>query len=250
MELQDRMWLGPLGLWRQHGRLRHGHRVHHVPRRHIDFALVPERLSGGRTGVAALVPLSVVLVLPACHHDPEVTPTGTALEQGFTTYTTIAPIGLSKRVGVLVTPLVNSSTETLTVDHVDVAGPGIGSVVKIDELSAVPDRSGLQSFPGGIWTTNPPVDREGGMCHRPVIEPLQGLVLSPGGRARLWIVIQAVQPGAYKQTTQTVYYTQADSEFRQEIDFYFRGTVRPSSAGPVMDPGETSCLSHTNPLNP
>jgi hypothetical protein len=203
-----------------------------------------------KTGAGAPVFLLLFLVVSACHPDSAGTPTGTALEQGFTTYSTIAPIGVSRRVGILVAPLVNTSSDTLTITHVDVAGPGIGSVVNVDELSAVPDRDGLQSFPGGIWTTNPPVDREGGRCHEPLIEPIEGLVLPPGGRARLWIVIRATKPGAYKETNQTVLYEQGSSKFKQEIDFYFRGSVKESSSGPVMDPGEISCLSQSTPLNP
>jgi hypothetical protein len=174
---------------------------------------------------------------------------GTALETGHVTVSTIAPIGPGKNVGILLAPVVNVSSKPLTITGVDVAGPGIGDVVQVVETKLAPDGQGLAGFPGGIWTTDPPVDREHDGCHSPRLEPVDGFVLPPGGRSRVWIVIRGIKEGAFAETSQTVSYEQDGQGYRQEVAFYFKGSVKDGSDGPKMDPSEVPCLSETTPLN-
>jgi hypothetical protein len=49
---------------------------------------------------------------------------GSALETGYATVSTIAPIGPGKEVGILLAPLVNVSSRPLTIPGVDVEGRG------------------------------------------------------------------------------------------------------------------------------
>jgi hypothetical protein len=174
---------------------------------------------------------------------------GTALEAGYVTVSTIAPIGPGKEVGILLAPVVNVSSRPLTITGVDVEGLGIGDVVQVVETKLVPDRQGLAGFPGGIRTTDPPVEREHDGCHSPRLEPVAGFLLPPGARARVWIVIRGMKEGSFAETSQPISYEQDGQGYRQEVAFYFKGSVKDGSDGPKMDPSEVPCLSETTPLN-
>ena len=63
------------------------------------------------------------------------------------------------------------------------------------------------------------------------------------------MVIRGIREGSFPETSQLVSYEQNGQEYRQEVSFYFKGSVKDGSNGSKMDPSEVRCLSETTPLN-
>jgi hypothetical protein len=154
----------------------------------------------------------------------------------------IAPFGPGHRVGVLALPLTNATSEPLTLDSVEIKGRGVGGVVRVVETRASPETGGRHSFPGGVWTTDPPVLEIDGVCHSPVLRSLHGFVLRPGAIARIWVVFESLKPGAFRIPSQTVVYEQGGSQYQQVMDYGYYGKVVAGLPGPKMDPAERACL--------
>ena len=63
------------------------------------------------------------------------------------------------------------------------------------------------------------------------------------------MVIRGIKEDSFAETSQPVSYEQNGQGYRQEVSFYFKGSVKDGSDGLKMDPSESRCLTETTPLN-
>jgi hypothetical protein len=89
-------------------------------------------------------------------------------------------------------------------------------------------------------------------CVAQTLRPLHGYFMRAGGRARIWVVFQAVGTGRYNLPDYAIYYTQASTRQRQVLSEGYSGSVARKTRAANTSPSrlQKRCLSHTSLLNP
>lgn len=177
--------------------------------------------------------------------------TGDALDQVYGTLFGIAPMPPGSRVGWLGLFLHNVSDAPIFLEEVQPNGVGVGTVIRVVKMQASPNlgyQGGVHGIPGGIYVTDPPVMRLGGVCHRPKLLPLEGFRLSPGQEMRVWIVIEAVGPGRFRVPSHTVTYRQHGITYQQVVPVGYESAVEVGAAPLPIPPWERRCLDLTTRL--
>jgi hypothetical protein len=94
-----------------------------------------------------------------------------------------------------------------------------------------------------VYVTDPPVNWIGpGKCTEEVMVPVHGFRLAPGGLVRVWIVVQAVQPGHFATSGQLVRYTQGGTQYQQLIPEGYDGQVSRTAPFIPVESFEARCL--------
>jgi len=189
--------------------------------------------------------LLVLPLLPGCRRDAAAE--GTALRTPYATIVDIAPIRIGSRIGSLDVSMTNDSDLRLTMKRLEIRGPGVGSVVRVAGVEAAPKSGDVDTTPGGLYTSDPPVARFAGECHVQRLEPFGGYILEPGASMRAWIVFEATAPGDWSVKSQTVTYEVVGADFTQVIPIGYQGSVSNTSRFPVFDP-DAACMRFAEPL--
>jgi hypothetical protein len=176
---------------------------------------------------------------------------GTALVPGSRMISGLAPLRPGTQLGLLVVYLQNRSRSPITVNSLRGVGRGLGTVIKVVEVKIAPARGTggkavPDGVPGGAYQTDPPVLRTGpGKCSEELLVRLRGFRLAAGGLARVWIVVQAAQPGRYAISGHLVRYTQAGTVYQQLIPEGYQGSVSRTARFIPIDRSEARCLKST-----
>ena len=158
------------------------------------------------------------------------TRTGAALERSTPTYVGAKPIKPGFEIGLLYYDIDNTSTSTIVINSVGIAGAGIGRVVRVVEMKMAPLRFGPHdnepdAVPAALYTTKPPVFFEGHRCHRQALFPVRGFRMTPGSIARIWIVLRAIRSGRWNIPSQVIYYSVGNSRYQQSEPVRSYGAV-------------------------
>ncbi|HXP21943.1 MAG TPA: hypothetical protein VN840_20040 [Streptosporangiaceae bacterium] len=184
-----------------------------------------------RWAARALV-LASLLILSGCGGG---VPAGTALAQELWTSIGAKAIRPGFEIGLLYYDLENTSTSTIVIDSVGIAGPGIGTVVRPVQVRMAPLRFGWHHYVStsvalSLYTTDPPVNFEGKGCRKQGLVPLKGFQMTPGSEARIWVVLRAMRPGRWVIPSHVIYYTQDGAEYRQVEPLRAYGLVADQAA--------------------
>ncbi len=161
----------------------------------------------------------------------------------------VAPFPPDSRVGILALDLVNNSTQSLTLERVEVVGAGIGDVARVFKQEAAPLAAGTHATPGGVYDTDPPAVRLNDACHIQDVRPLAGYEVPPGGGLRIWTVLQFLGPGRFLVQEQPVWYEQNGTEYRQVMPISYKGAVIAGMPVPKPDPHQLACVPPARLLN-
>jgi hypothetical protein len=154
------------------------------------------------------------------------------------------------RIGMLFLSLENRTDAEITIEDVIPRGSGIGGPMRILEMKALPDRAGRGSLPSAAYVTDPPVfySAEDRACHIGRAQRLKGFVLRPGGRVRVWMVLELGRPGDFEVTDFTVRYRTDGRTGEQTMPQGFEGSVRVDARESRPDRIERPCLGVTSLL--
>lgn len=186
----------------------------------------------------------------------DLVPTGDALSPGAgaTTVGGGSPFRPGTRIGFLLLPLHNVSSDPIELVKIELPGRGLGRTVRVVKIEVSPnlgDQGGPFGIPGGGYLTDPPVSLlDDGLCHVAVPQPVRGFLLGPGAVARVWVVLEWGRPGRFILGPHIVYYLQDGSLRRQALPLWYRGWVDASAKPARLDPSERPCLLVTTLLNP
>jgi hypothetical protein len=156
--------------------------------------------------------------------------------------------------GLLYVLLVNRSHAAVTIRSIRIAGPGIGTVVRVVQVRIAPLTTGGQhdkvlfdSVPSSLYGSDPPVNQygKGVPCHKQALDPVRGFVLPPRAAAHVWTVIRAARPGTWKIPDNVVTYSQSGNLYRQKITMAAYGSVAIGAPDYVLEPVVRECLSRT-----
>jgi hypothetical protein len=192
-----------------------------------------------------------VLVLCAAASCGTSSPAGTALAPGYRTIFGLAPLKPGTQLGLLDVYLQNRSRSPIMINSVTGVGRGLGTVIKVVEVKIAPARgaggkSVADGVGGGAYATDPPVSWTGpGHCDEERLVRLRGFRLAAGGLARVWIVVQAAEPGRFAISGHLVRYTQAGTLHQQLIPEGYQGSVSRTAPFIPIDWSEARCLKIT-----
>ena len=164
----------------------------------------------------------LALLAPGCEGERE----ALAGNGGFFAVMNDVPLG--EQWATMNASLHNTSTKPLIIRTLTVAGPGIGSVVRVLDTMIAPipaDHDSLSVTSGGVWRTYPPVQKRGQDCAIQTLEPVEGFVLPPGGVARALLLLEATSVGRFKFKGVEVSYEQDGKAGTELVDFGQEGTV-------------------------
>jgi len=180
-------------------------------------------LSGQSARKRALLWVALLALLaPGCEGERE----ALAGNGGFFAVMNDVPLG--EQWATMNASLHNTSTKPLIIRTLTVAGPGIGSVVRVLDTMIAPipaDHDSLSVTSGGVWRTYPPVQKRGQDCAIQTLEPVEGFVLPPGGVARALLLLEATSVGRFKFKGVEVSYEQDGKAGTELVDFGQEGTV-------------------------
>lgn len=146
--------------------------------------------------------------------------------------------------GFLLIELHNISPSPVVLDHVDIRGRGVGDVVRVVKVEAVPwiDR-GTRSIASGVYDTDPPVQVIQGTCHVPALRPVHGYRLMPGQRMRVWVLFRTLHhDGRFNVASTPVYFTSGSEVSRQVMSYGFTGGVSAPALPRSATAAERECL--------
>jgi hypothetical protein len=179
-------------------------------------------------------------------------PSADAFTHGYVTGIGGAAIPVGSKLGYLFAYLQNKSGQPLVIESITFHGHGIGSVVRPVQEDIAPLGADVSVVAAGGYVTDPPVawTRQG--CLAQTLRPLHGYYMPPRGRARIWVVFQAVGPGNYDFPTYTIAYTQGGTHQQQVLSEGHSGAVLRSAPVANTSPSrlQRRCLGHTSLLNP
>jgi hypothetical protein len=175
-----------------------------------------------------------------------------AFTHGYATAIGGATIPVGGKLGYLFAYLQNKSGQPLVIESITFHGHGIGTVVRPVQEEIAPLGADVSVVAAGGYVTDPPVawTRQG--CLAQTLRPLHGYYMPPRGRARVWVVFQAVGAGRYNFPTYTISYSQADTHQAQVLSEGHSGAVVRNAPAANTSPSrmQRRCLSHTSLLNP
>jgi hypothetical protein len=102
--------------------------------------------------------------------------------------------------------------------------------------------------PDGVWASDPPVYLDEGTCRVQRLEPSRGYILEPDDEARIFVVVRAVGPGAFRIGGHDVVYQVGDETFQQRIQVGMTGEVEEGADPNRIPRYERACFSLTTPL--
>jgi hypothetical protein len=179
-------------------------------------------------------------------------PSADAFTHGYVTGIGGSRMQVGSKLGYLFAYLQNKSGQPLVIQAISFRGRGLGSVVRPVKEEVAPLSPHVTVVDAGGYVTDPPVawTRQG--CLAQTLRPLHGYHMGVGGRARLWVVFQAVGTGRYSLPDYTIYYLQAGTHQRQVLSEGYSGVVarKAPAAETSPSPLQMRCLSHTTLLNP
>ncbi len=210
------------------------------------------RRDGGPRRAAALAGVVALVSMMACGTGGQVrTRDALAPVVGRVTVGGGYPRPPGTRIGFLLLPLRNVSPNPIELVDIDLAGRGLGRTVRVVKIEVSPNLGGVHAIWGGAFHTDPPVaELDDGRCHVPVLRPVRGTVIGPGGEARAWVVLEWGEPGRFLVGPHIVSYVQEGSLRRQILQLRYRGIVDPMAKPARLDPSERPCLAMTTLLNP
>ena len=147
------------------------------------------------------------------------------------------PVRPGVELGMLYVPLHNTSKSTLTIQSIELHGPGIGRVVKVVEVKI--ERGGA---PSSLYTVDPPAIGGGRHCSIDRLLPVRGYRLTPGSYAFIWIVVRAVRPGRWAIPAHVITYTAGGLTYQQSLGLRATGSVATDAKYIPVDPSEASCV--------
>jgi len=175
-----------------------------------------------------------------------------AFTHGYVTGIGGSRMQVGSKLGYLFAYLQNKSGQPLVIEAISFRGRGLGNVVRPVKEQVAPLSPQVTVVDAGGYVTDPPVawTRQG--CLAQTLRPLHGYHMGVGGRARLWVVFQAVGTGRYSLPDYTIYYTQAGTHQRQVLSEGYSGAVVRKASPADTSPSrlQMRCLSHTTLLNP
>ena len=202
-------------------------------------------------GAAAAGLATSVTLAAACASSATHTATGTALVRGTVTIFGLAPIRPGTQLGLLYADVTNKSPSPLTISSITLAGPGVGTVIKLVEVKIAPLETGRKGTPGGAYEVYPPTAYwpPTATCNQQVLVPLP-LRIPPQGEARVWFRIQGTRPGPYHVNGDVVRYRQDGTSYRQLIPTGYKGSISTHAPFIPIDKEQARCMKseHARPL--
>jgi hypothetical protein len=200
---------------------------------------------------AAVAGLVAWFTLAACASSPTDTVTGTALVRGTVMFFGLAPIRPGTQLGLLYASVKNKSTSPLTINSISLAGPGVGTVIKLVEVKIAPLETGRKGTPGGAYEVYPPTAYwpPTDSCNQQVLVALP-IRLRPREEARVWFRIQGARPGPFHVKDDVVRYRQDGTNYRQLIPTGYKGSVSRHARFIPIDVQQARCMKseHARPL--
>jgi hypothetical protein len=136
----------------------------------------------------------------------------------------------------------NISAQALTIQSVSLAGPGVGTVVKVTVMIA-PLAAGTTATVSSAYTTDLPVQIGAGGCHKQKLEPPKGYKVNPGGQFRIWAIVTALMPGRWNIPQQVVTYTQDGGTYQHVFPIRYWGNVTHTARMlAAADPDSVPCV--------
>ncbi|HEY7432416.1 MAG TPA: hypothetical protein VH641_16965 [Streptosporangiaceae bacterium] len=175
-----------------------------------------------------------------------------AFTHGYVTGIGGSRMQVGSKLGYLFAYLQNKSGQPLVIQAISFRGRGLGNVVRPVKEEIAPLSPDVTVVDAGGYVTDPPVawTRQG--CLAQTLRPLHGYHMGVNGRARIWVVFQAVGTGRYSLPDYTIYYTQAGTHQRQVLSEGYSGEVVRKASAAETSPSRSQlrCLRHTTLLNP
>lgn len=162
----------------------------------------------------------------------------------------ILPVQPGERWALMSALMRNVSDTPLHLLGVSLDGDGLGSVVHVSrfEIGPIdPSPTARDTTSGGVFKTYPPAILAPGEseCRIQSLVPVEGFLLRPDGEARILVLMEATEPGAFQITAHVVEYRQGDQTLVQELPIGMSGEV--ALDGKPMKPAsaERACEGHT-----
>jgi hypothetical protein len=157
------------------------------------------------------------------------------------------PVPPGQRFAIMLVPVTSQSARPVELQTVRLTGTGIGTVAKVVSVSAGPDVPG-HATPTTTFVTDPPVFLFEGHCLVQRLEPFDHLVVHQGQDVRLYVVLQATQPGRLRTTGYQLTYTVNGTTYTQDLPVGYTTWVRKGVPPRAPHPQERACLSHSHLL--
>ena len=179
-------------------------------------------------------------------------PSADAFTHGYVTGIGGSRMQVGSKLGYLFAYLQNKSGQPLVIEAISFRGRGLGSVVRPVKEEVAPLSPDVTVVEAGGYVTDPPVAWTPQGCLAQTLRPLHGYHMGGDGRARLWVVFQAVGTGHYSLPDYTIYYLQGGTHQRQVLSEGYSGAVVRKTPAADTSPSRSQlrCLSHTTLLNP
>jgi hypothetical protein len=159
-----------------------------------------------------------------------------------------APVRPGVELGWYYVFLHNTSKSTLTIQSIELRGPGVGRVVSLTEVQIAPLRIGYHraagkgGAPGGFYDEDPPVVHGASACSAPQLEPARGFRMTPGSMARIWLVVRALRPGRWAIPAHVIRYSADGVMYRQSLAYRFSGSVASDARYIPLDAYDAKCI--------